>query len=676
MPIPLEHDTKSMVKKIARNDLSKNRIKRTFSIITISLATALLMTLALFESGYEISKDRLAAGQPQVIFSEVSREQADLLRSDEHIETIAVIDANNGYDAQATIVDATKMTQYGFSVVVNKIASQYSIRRVIKNELFMDSLPDGGLLNQKNAVIVGISIFVILVSALVIYNVFYLSITNQVQQFGQLRTVGMTQKQIEMVIRYERKHLCRVGIPAGLLTGGFVGYLLQPNGWDWGRAVVLGILIALIISFVVKVSLSKPARVAGSTSPISSSKYAPGINNYGTPHKMKRKLSPLGISVISVIANRKKEVLSLLSLGLCGLLFILAATYSTSIDVEAIVKKELYQYGQFVIETSGEYNQATAELNDLVRNIKSIPGVNAVKQVVETNIEWSAINAIGGDQLSIITSNDFSLIQSFVKEGQTDYQTMIHSNEVMVVDGLDDITVGSTVEFSFEDGTSQTYTVGGVLDGDIYSYTAIYGGWFLLPEELIPGNSGSFSTSYKLVVAGDNTALKDVETSLRPLLNDYGILSISTMQDAITARNITVKQVSMAIIGITLFLLFFSIITFTSTVITSIATRKREYAMLQSIGMGRKQVEVMALGESFLMVAGSLLITLIFGTVLGRLMIRVMTDIGMFYLTYTFPFRLFFIYCFSIVFIILLTTFSAFRAMQKVSLVERLRITE
>ena len=178
------------------------------------------------------------------------------------------------------------------------------------------------------------------------------------------------------------------------------------------------------------------------------------------------------------------------------------------------------------------------------------------------------------------------------------------------------------------------------------------------------------------MVAGDNTVLKDVETSLRRLLNDSGVLSLSTMQDAITARNATVKQVSMAIISITLLLLFFSIITFTSTVITSIATRKREYAMLQSIGMGRKQVEVMALGESFLMVAGSLLITLIFGTVLGRLMIRVMTDIGMFYLTYTFPFRLFFIYCFSIVFIILLTTFSAFRAMQKVSLVERLRITE
>lgn len=174
MTWPFDNDTKNIVKTIARNDITKNRNKKIFSIITISLATALLMALAMFESGYEISKDRQAASQPQVIFSEVSNQQISWLRSDEHIETIVVTDTPKGHDAQVTIIDATKMTQYGFTTVVNKIASQYNIRRVIKSELFMDSLPDGGLLNQKNAIIVVISSFVIFVSALVIYNIFYL----------------------------------------------------------------------------------------------------------------------------------------------------------------------------------------------------------------------------------------------------------------------------------------------------------------------------------------------------------------------------------------------------------------------------------------------------------------------------------------------------------------------
>ena len=170
--------------------------------------------------------------------------------------------------------------------------------------------------------------------------------------------------------------------------------------------------------------------------------------------------------------------------------------------------------------------------------------------------------------------------------------------------------------------------------------------------------------------------MKDVVTSLKALLDNFGGLSLTTMQEAIATRNITVKQVSTAIISITLFLLFFSIITFTSTIITSIATRKREYAMLQSIGMKRKQVEVMALGENILLVAGSLLITLFLGIILGQLMIRSMIDMGIFYLSYTFPLKLYVIYCLSILFVIMLITFFAFRTMQKVSLVDRLRITE
>ena len=141
----------------------------------------------------------------------------DRLYSEENIESIKVTETENGYDASITIVDATKMTQYGFSSAVDNISSKYDIHHVTRNDLFIDSLPNGGLLNQKNMVLMGVAIFIIIVSALVIYNVFYLSVVNQVRQFGQLRTVGMTQQQTKKIIRYERKILCRIGVPIGLL---------------------------------------------------------------------------------------------------------------------------------------------------------------------------------------------------------------------------------------------------------------------------------------------------------------------------------------------------------------------------------------------------------------------------------------------------------------------------
>lgn len=655
MTWPFENNTNAITKKIAKNDIDKNRVKKVFSLTTIVFATALLMMLVMFESGYETTKDRMAEGQPQVVFYDLSQQQIELLYSEENIESIKVTETENGYDASITIVDATKMTQYGFSSAVDNISSKYDIHHVTRNDLFMDSLPNGGLLNQKNMVLMGVAIFIIIVSALVIYNVFYLSVVNQVRQFGQLRTVGMTQQQTKKIIRYERKILCRIGVPIGLLIGGLAGYLLQPDGWDWIAAVFWGIIISLIINFVVKVSLNRPTKIALSISPILSSKYMMERFDCKVTNKEKRKLS---------------------SLGLSGLLFVLAATYTASIDPESIVKKDVYQYGQFAIETTGKYSEKVSEIENFKQKIMEFPNISNIKQVVETDISWAGKNSTGKDQLSIITANDFASIQQFSESGDLDYQQLVQSNQIVAVNGVEGISKGDTVEFTFGDGTQKTYTVGGILDGDLYSNTAIYGGWFLMPTELIAENSVSFNVSIRLIVKANDTGLEHTTISLEKLVDMSDGLTLTTMQKAIASKEATIRQVGISIIGVTLFLLLFSIITFASTIITNIATKKREYAMFQSIGMTRKQTEKMALCESCVLAIGSLILTLILGIILGQILIKGLISAGIFYLSYTFPLALFTVYCIVVVLIILMITISAFYSLQKTPLVERLRIVD
>ena len=676
MTWPFENDTSAITKKIAKNDIDKNRVKKVFSLTTIVFATALLMMLVMFESGYETTKDRMAEGQPQVVFYDLSQQQIELLYWEENIESIKVTETENGYDASITIVDATKMTQYGFSSAVDNISSKYDIHHVTRNDLFMDSLPNGGLLNQKNMVLMGVAIFIIIVSALVIYNVFYLSVVNQVRQFGQLRTVGMTQQQTKKIMRYERKFLCRIGVPIGLLIGGLAGYLLQPDGWDWIAAVVWGIIISVIINFVVKVSLNRPTKIALSISPILSSKYMMERFDCKVTNKEKRKLSSLGLAIISITSHWKSILVSVLSLGLSGLLFVLAATYTASIDPESIVKKDVYQYGQFVIDTTGKYSEKVSEIENFKQKIMELPNISNIKQVVETDISWAGKNSTGKDQLSIITDNDFASIQQFRESGDLDYQQLVQSNQIVAVNGVEGISKGDTVEFTFGDGTQKTYTVGGVLDGDLYSNTAIYGGWFLMPAELITENSASFDVSIRLIVKANDTGLEHTIISLEKVVDMSDGLTLTTMQEAIASKEATIRQVGISIIGVTLFLLLFSIITFASTIITNIATKKREYAMLQSIGMTWKQTGKMALCESCVLAVGSLILTLILGIILGQILIKGLISAGIFYLSYTFPLTLFTVYCIVVVLIILTITISAFYSLQKTPLVERLRIVD
>ena len=58
MTWPFENDTSAITKKIAKNDIDKNRVKKVFSLTTIVFATALLMMLIMFESGYETEKEK------------------------------------------------------------------------------------------------------------------------------------------------------------------------------------------------------------------------------------------------------------------------------------------------------------------------------------------------------------------------------------------------------------------------------------------------------------------------------------------------------------------------------------------------------------------------------------------------------------------------------------------
>ena len=327
-----------------------------------------------------------------------------------------------------------------------------------------------------------------------------------------------------------------------------------------------------------------------------------------------------------------------------------------------------------MIDTTGKYSEKVSEIENFIQKIMEFPDISNIKQVVETDISWAGKNSTGKDQLSIITANDFASIQQFSESGDLDYQQLVQSNQIVAVNGVEGISKGDTVEVTFGDGTKKTYTVGGILDGDLYSNTAIYGGWFLMPTELIAENSVSFNVSIRLIVKANDTELDTI--SLEKLVDMSDGLTLTTMQEAIASKEATIRQVGISIIGVTLFLLLFSIITFASTIITNIATKKREYAMLQSIGMTWKQTEKMALCESCVLAVGSLILTLILGIILGQILIKGLISVGIFYLSYTFPLTLFTVYCIVVVLIILTITISAFYSLQKTPLVERLRIID
>lgn len=71
--------------------------------------------------------------------------------------------------------------------------------------------------------LIGITVLlalIILTGYLIIYNIFQISVSNDIRFYGLLKTIGTTGKQLRRMIRHQALTLCVIGIPAGLLGAG------------------------------------------------------------------------------------------------------------------------------------------------------------------------------------------------------------------------------------------------------------------------------------------------------------------------------------------------------------------------------------------------------------------------------------------------------------------------
>ncbi len=66
-------------------------------------------------------------------------------------------------------------------------------------------------------------------SVVVIYNIFQVGIANKIQEYGKIKALGATKKQMKQLIFREGMFLTIFSIPVGLL----LGFLIAKCGFNW-----------------------------------------------------------------------------------------------------------------------------------------------------------------------------------------------------------------------------------------------------------------------------------------------------------------------------------------------------------------------------------------------------------------------------------------------------------
>ena len=132
-------------------------------------------------------------------------------------------------------------------------------------------------------------------SGIVIYSIFYISVASNVRNYGQLRTIGTTKRQIKKMVYREGKLLAAIGIPIGLIVGNMIGYFLIPDGWYWLITLCVTAGVGFFTFMIVMLSIRTPVKKAAAIPPMEALRYSDYQGKLKESSMLHRKITPLSL---------------------------------------------------------------------------------------------------------------------------------------------------------------------------------------------------------------------------------------------------------------------------------------------------------------------------------------------------------------------------------------------
>ena len=259
---------------------------------------------------------------------------------------------------------------------------------------------------------------------LLIYNVFEIAVTNDIRQYGLLRTVGTTSQQIKRLVNRQALYLFLIGTPFGLLFGILLGRSILPAALQMfaadysGKNIevstlpYLGIIVGAILfsGLTVYISTRKSVKKASRVSPIEAIRYVEQDTV-----SIKRKKTNTG-AVIPRMAkanlqrNKRRTVFIVVSLTLSIVLlnsvFIFSGSFDEATYVQKQTRSDFAVYNPDIQAAWGDnFGHDSAVPEKAVEEIKEQPGVTNEAYLYRNTFEDDHISCDWGTPYVVDNTN-------------------------------------------------------------------------------------------------------------------------------------------------------------------------------------------------------------------------------------------------------------------------------
>ncbi len=577
-----------------------------------------------------------------------------------------------------TAKSGTKENDFNRVSGLDKTYKSYKYKIKINKELLAyqgASLDDDTLrtIYGLGAFIMGI---VLVSSVFVIRNGFAISITERLKQYGMLSSIGATKKQIKKSVYFEGFILGIIGIPLGILSGIFaiyilvnvVNYILKDYvssgtlltyGISW-KAIVVSIIVSVVTIWL---SCRNSAKKASKITPIEAIRSSEDVKLKAKKIKCPKIITKIfktggEIAYKNLKRSKKKYRTTVISIIVSVVIFIAISSFiqygfkmSSAYYTERNYNYVVYAYTTASPEDTEKFAKEQAENLKMLTDISNLPDAGDVSinkiNTFEMKIDdkhkseltdygkdikgrFYAVDAENNpiDDVNIIalSKNEY---ENYLKKIGGDYEA--YKDGVILIDNNMNMDEnGKRIQ-----GSMYTWKKGDIVTGKIgdkeYSVKIVArteerpkgvesmynsNAFFIVSEEFI--NKTGYETASLYAQSNDAYKLdEEVEQYKKDNNLTNSNLNTFNMEKSVKAENAVVLVISIFLYGFIGVITLIGITNIFNTITTNMNLRKKEFAMLKSIGMTKKEFNRMIRLESIFYGVKSLIIGIPIGLLLS-----------------------------------------------------------
>lgn len=492
------------------------------------------------------------------------------------------------------------------------------------------------------AVIGTIGLFIVFSGYLLIYNIMHIAVTKDIHFYGLMKTIGASPKQIKKIVKGQVFRLSTIGIPIGLILGFVVSFILvpmlistissessiNPMPSEISFSPLIFICATLFSLFTIILSCRKPAKIASSISPTESLKYS-GLK--GNKQKNDRKSTNGGklykMAWYNVFRDKKRAILVFASLFIGIITYLSVNTFVDCIGVENYIDNRISN--DFEIQNRKAID---GKINDrFIKEIKNMDGVESVSNFKLSNLQ-SDTNEM--PDFKAVYREDSEELDERMRFGEEIEKTKSSTSRSPLIVGVDDLAIEKFNDKNNVKIDVEAFKSGkmALIDNDCYSEKknkyirdenfkkekiilrgkhknsltfnvtqVIKDSNFLLPDIGLPAVYISSSqlekldknaVNYMLHINVDKKYDKAINSKLKKMTKSKILFMLSKYEEIKELKSI---EIVINIIGggMSIILILIGVLNFINVMVTGINIRLKELAVMESIGMTKKQIKKM-----------------------------------------------------------------------------------